>query len=222
MQSGVGALLQVWRHTCRDVGSSLVVPDGCLDLIGLQRPGHAPNWKVSTLMDRAERVHASAGTRYVGYRLKAGSHINVGSLLAATRGLGLDEEPRVMERLEAMVRRDPRVAEALQTLSEERSLRAALGQLGVSERSLQRLLQSETGRPPVYWKRLARLRQTACALDGSVPLAHLAHHHGFADQAHMNLEFRHWLGLTPTQVQRQHDLRNQLAEPGHGTPQGAF
>ena len=109
MQSGVGALLQVWRHTCRDVGSSLVVPDGCLDLIGLQRPGHAPNWKVSTLMDRAERVHASAGTRYVGYRLKAGSHINVGSLLAATRGLGLDEEPRVMERLEAMVRRDPRV-----------------------------------------------------------------------------------------------------------------
>ena len=76
------------------------------------------------------------------------------ALFAATRGLGLDEEPRVMERLEAMVRLDPRVAEPLQTLSEERSLRAALGQLGVSERSLQRLLQSETGRPPVYWKRL--------------------------------------------------------------------
>jgi hypothetical protein len=128
MQSGVGALLQVWRHTCRDAGGSLVVPDGCLDLIGVQRPGHAPNWKISTLMDRAERVGASAETRYVGYRLKAGTHINVGRLLEATRGLDLDEEPRVMDRLEAMVRRDPRVAEALQTLSEARSVRAARGE----------------------------------------------------------------------------------------------
>jgi AraC-like DNA-binding protein len=218
MRGGASALLHLWRHTCHTAGGSLVLPDGCLDVIGLQRPGQAPpRWKISNLMDHAERVSAPAGTRYLGYRLKAGAQINRDHLLKAINGFELDDTPRVMDRLTETVRLDPRVSEALQALSEERNVQVAIKQLGVSERRLQRLLRAATGRPPVYWKRLARLRQTARELDGTTPLAHLAHDHGYADQAHMNLEFRLWLGLTPRQVQTQPPLLALLAESGHGT-----
>ena len=217
MQGGTSDLLHLWRHTCHTAGGSLVLPDGCLDVIGLQRPGQAPRWKISNLKDHAERVSAPAGTRYLGYRMKAGAQINRGQLLKAIDGLELDDTSRVMDRLTETVRLDPRLSEALLALSEERNVQAAIKQLGVSERRLQRLLRATTGRPPVYWKRLARLRQTARELDGNTSLAHLAHDHGYADQAHMNLEFRHWLGLTPLQVRAQPPLLGLLAEPGHGT-----
>ena len=86
---------------------------------------------------------------------------------------------------------------ALQALADERDLRRVQRQLGVSERSLQRLVSAATGRPPLYWKRLARLRRAARALGSESPLTALAADHGFADQAHMNLEFQRWMGLTP-------------------------
>lgn len=90
--------------------------------------------------------------------------------------------------------------------------------LGLSERSLERLLLGGTGRTPVYWKRLARLRRVARALSPEVPLAELAVDHGFADQAHMTREFRRWLGTTPTRVQACASWRLLLAQSGYGDP----
>jgi AraC-like DNA-binding protein len=129
-----GALLQVWRHTTQSAGGALILPDGCVDLIGYQPPGERPRWKLSSLVDRARQVPSPAGQRCTGYRLQ----------------------------------------------------------------------------------RLARLRHAARALGGCEPLAHVAADHGFADQAHMNLEFQRWLGFTPAQVQRQTWLQDLLNEAGTG------
>ncbi|MEX1167312.1 MAG: helix-turn-helix domain-containing protein [Hydrogenophaga sp.] len=216
MPTGASALLQAWRHTGREAGGSLVLPDGCVDLIGIQALGAAPRWKLSSLIDRACRIEGSAGQRYAGYRLQPGARIHAAKLLQAVEGLELDDTPRVLERLDATTGLDARIQEALQALSTEACLKQAQRQLGVSERSLQRVISAATGRPPLYWKRLSRLRRAARELSGLLPLAHIAADHGYADQAHMNLEFRHWLGLSPAQVRHRSDVLRLLGEPGYG------
>jgi AraC-like DNA-binding protein len=211
-----GALLQAWRHTARRADAVLILPDGCVDLIGYQPPGEPPRWKLSPLIDRASRVASPAGQRYAGYRLQPGATIKADALLSAMEGLELDDTPGALARLDAAVALDERVNEALQALADERDLNRAQRQLGVSERSLQRLVSATTGRPPLYWKRLARLRRAARALGSDNPLAHIAADHGFADQAHMNLEFQRWMGLTPLQVRQRADVQRLLHESGFG------
>lgn len=215
-----GALLQAWRHTASHPGAGagavLILPDGCIDLIGYQPPGEPPRWKLSPLIDRASRVSSPAGQRFAGYRLQPGAMVKADALLSAMEGLELDDTPGALARLDAAVALDERVNEALQALADERDLNRAQRQLGVSERSLQRLVSATTGRPPMYWKRLARLRRTARALDSEAPLAALAADHGFADQAHMNLEFQCWMGLTPLQVRQRADVQRLLHESGFG------
>src|SRR3990167_2943268 len=85
-------------------------------------------------------------------------------------------------------------------------------------RSVGRLLLSGSGRTPVYWKRLARLRRSAQALSSDAPLAELAVDHGFSDQAHMTREFRRWLGTTPARAQASASWRFLLAQSGYGDP----
>lgn len=211
-----GALLQVWRHTAPEAGQALILPDGCVDLIGYQPPGEPPRWKLSPLMDSANHVASPAGQRCVGYRLQPGATVKAADLLEAMVGMDLDDTPGALARLDAAVTLDERVSETLQALADERDLKRAQRQLGVSERSLQRLISAATGRPPLYWKRLARLRRSARALDSEAPLAALAADYGFADQAHMNLEFHRWLGLTPQQVRQRADVKRLLCESGFG------
>ncbi|MEZ5703035.1 MAG: helix-turn-helix domain-containing protein [Burkholderiaceae bacterium] len=133
-------------------------------------------------------------------------------------GQELDDTPSLLAQIEAAVRLDARVVEALRALSAERTVQAATAQLGVSERTLQRLLKPATGRAPVYWKRLARLRQTARALSHGPAgaLADVACAQGFADQAHMSREIRSWLGVSPGQLQQRSSLLYLLNEPGFG------
>lgn len=211
-----GALLQALRHTARNTDGALILPDGCVDLIGYQSPGEAPRWKLSPLIDRASRIASPVGQRYEGYRLQPGTTVKPAALLSAMEGLELDDTPGALARLDAAVALDERVTEALQTLADERDLNRAQRQLGVSERSLQRLVSATTGRPPLYWKRLARLRRAARSLGSEAPLAALAADHGYADQAHMNLEFQRWLGLTPQQVRQRADVKRLLFEFGFG------
>lgn len=122
-----------------------------------------PRWKLFPLIDRAFSVQAPVGLRYAGYRLQPGAQVNAKALLSAVEGLELDDTPGALERLDAAVTLDERVSEALQALADQRDLRRAQRQLGVSERSLQRLISATTGRPPLYWKRLARLRRAPWA-----------------------------------------------------------
>lgn len=210
-----GALLQAWRHTSHAHGTLLVLPDGCIDLIGVQAPGQAPQWKFSPLMDTAQRVASTAGQCFAGYRFRPGAQIKADALLAAVQDVELDDPATILGLLDSAVSVDHRVNEALEALASERDLRLTLHQLGVSERSLERLIHKKTARTPMYWKRLARLRQAARALcHPEMPLADLAMEHGFADQSHMNREFRRWLGMSPAQVRQRPAVLRLLNEPG--------
>ena len=89
------------------------------------------------------------------------------------------------------------------------ALSTAHGRLGVSERSLERLLTQRTQRGPRFWRNLAR------ALAGGKPLAQLAADHGYADQAHMARDLLRWFGATPTRLRAMPAFLATLRAPAY-------
>ncbi|WP_426753803.1 helix-turn-helix domain-containing protein [Myxococcus sp. Y35] len=81
-----------------------------------------------------------------------------------------------------------------------RTVREAAAALGLGERRLQQLFETEVGLTPRAYRRLARVHACLRALrrSPSPRWAELALDHGFYDQAHLANEFRGLLGLSPT------------------------
>lgn len=213
-------LLDMWRHQCAAgmEEQAWVPPDGCQDLVGIAPPGGAVQWHVSTLSMRAETIALPVGALLCGYRLAPGTVVKTETLLRRAHALDLEDEARARTLLAESSARDTRVQESLQALATAPSVAHAAGSLGVSLRTLERLVLAQTGQTPIFWRTLARVRQTARSLDlrRSWPLAEVAAAHGYADQAHMNLAFRRWLGCTPTQLQRDAQRLALLRQSGFG------
>ncbi|MES2947667.1 MAG: helix-turn-helix domain-containing protein [Pseudomonadota bacterium] len=193
-------VLQAWQHTSNSAASTVVLPDGCCDVILHVPPGQPPHWFVTALADTAYEVPGTVGEQFWGFRLQPGACIDEARLLGTLQARPVCDAQDALPWLDACVHVDPRVDQALHSLSVSASVAAAARQLGVSERTLQRLVFGATGRQPAYWKCLARVRHAASHLVHAPSLAACAADHGFADQAHMTREFRRWLGRTPSAV----------------------
>lgn len=209
------AVLACWRSLAVEPVDATVMPDGCRDLILSCPSGARPAWFVSGLPTGAYTVRSEAGDRFVGFRLRPAACIAETPLLAALRSRPERDEAEALALIAEHVRLDARLEEALQALAAAGGVLAARRQLGVGERTLERLLQTATGRPPRYWHTLARARRAARALATCVPLADLAVQRGYADQAHLTRELRAWFGLTPGGLRRRPDLLALIAEPGY-------
>lgn len=208
--------LAAWHHRPRTVESSPILPDGCRDLILHVRPGMRPAWYVSPLMDTVQFHVQQPGESLWGLRLAPGACIYEAALLAAVRGgryRGMDE---ALSTVDAFCRRSPGVSEALDALALSGSVRDAARGVGLSERSLGRLVRLHTSRPPVWWRNLARARRAASRVDDGTPLADVAADQGFADQAHMTREFRRWFGAPPTRFRASRDLMATVRQSGFG------
>lgn len=209
-------LLEAWRHTSEGGPGALILPDGCQDLIGTRRPGEATRWFLAPLADQAYLATASPGQQYRGYRLRPGVTLEAGRLLARMHGNDLDDEGFAEQALAEHTAQMGSVASALEAIAQSADLRQAQRLLGVSARSLQRLLSTRSGRPPLYWHRLARWRRTLRLLETDAPLAEIAAEAGYADQAHMNLECRRWAGLSPLRLRQRPELLALGHASGHG------
>jgi len=208
--------LDLWRFTATQPTSVQVPPDGCRDLIVVVPRAGAPACFVSALADASATPEFDAGDRAVGVRLRPGAQFDEAALLAPLRDGGRIDDGDLLGAIGAAVQLDARVQEALDCLQEAPPLRLARARLGVSERSLERLLAQRTQRGPLYWRNLARGRRCARALAGGQPLADLAAEHGYADQAHMARELQRWFGATPTQLRGMPAFLETLAASGHG------
>ncbi len=94
----------------------------------------------------------------------------------------------------------PDVARALARLvATDGSLRIAAlaAELGCSRRHLSASFHSELGLAPKAYARILRFRRATALLDRGVGLARLAVESGYADQPHLNREFRALGGRTP-------------------------
>ncbi len=189
-------ILQKWEFSAKSDGSSIVIPDGCRDLIFMAKRGQQPRWMVSDLDNTVYSVSSRAGDYMKGFRLRPGAVIDVEALLHSVRDI--DAQGDIADRIGSFTILSRNMSEALNCLGAVTSPHEAARNLGVNARNLQRLLKP-TGRTPAAWLSLARARRAArLVLEGD--LSDAAFTAGYADQAHMNREFRRWFGATPGQV----------------------
>lgn len=207
--------LAAWDFEALSSARVLVLPDGCRDLI-ICRSADGARRMVSPLDFGPRLSRVEAGSRMQGLRLPPGVVID-GRALAALWRRDEDLSALPLNLFEALSLPED-IAEALSLIAlAPPSAQAAARRLGVSMRSLQRLLLS-TGAPFGYWRGLARVRACARRLI-EMPdqaLADAAQASGYADQAHMTREMRRWTGLTPTGVRRDAGRAQVLLAPGYG------
>jgi AraC-like DNA-binding protein len=96
------------------------------------------------------------------------------------------------------------------------SMHALAGELGVTERSLQRSFRDHVGLAPKTLARIIRFRAILehASRERAVSLTSIAHASGFADQAHLTHEFRQLAGSSPRQLlgdRRLSDSYNSVA-----------
>ncbi len=207
-------VLDTWAHTTGAATRTIVLPDGCRDLILRIGPEGRGAWFVTDLDDHTDVVATKAGEHFLGFRFFPGVTIDTAPLLQT---LCEDDSPQqVRSLIRQFVHRDARIAEALAHVAEAGSVAAAARSSGVPERSLERLLMRHTGKTPGFWKALARVRRAAAALSSTMPLAEIAALCRFADQAHMTRAFGKWFGVSPARFRARPDLLSMVKHPGYG------
>lgn len=155
---------------------------------------------ITELDSCAYGVESAAGDRYDGFRFRPDCIIDESKLSHYLSDPRLTpDHPTLLSIIHDTVHVDGQLAEALKALRILNGLTQASQELGVSRRTLERVVKSKTGKSPLFWLRLLRMRRTAAMLSGShsVSLSDVAAHGGYCDQSHMNREFQLWLGVTP-------------------------
>ncbi len=208
--------LELWRFTSVSRSHGLVFPDGCRDLI-VSMPTHSrPACFVTSVADQVEMPEFMAGQRFVGVRLCAAAQFDEHALLGRLAGKERFDDSDLLSAVGDEVHVEPLVHEALAWLADAPRLDAARTSLGLSVRSLERLLMSRTGRTPVFWRSLARARSCARAIFGAEPLIAIAADHGYADQAHMTREMQRWFGASPGRLRSEAGRFEALNHAGFG------
>lgn len=204
-----------WHAEYSRTSSTVIIPDGCRDLIVKTAENQKPYWLVSPLFDRSEFIQLEANTEFIGFRLSPGAQIKERELLHYIETKKFCAED-IKSFIGDFVSSENSIEEALECFAcDTGSIKHSAIQLGVSVRTLQRLVLNKTNRSPSYWLQLARVRKAARSLTHSANLADIAEDYGFSDQSHMNREFQRWLSLTPLQVLSSPAIIRQLNDKGY-------
>ena len=195
---------------------TLVLPDGCLDVVVRDSRAFVAGPDTGPVPGRAERGEVLAGLRLrpgVG-----GAALGIGAEELRDRRVPLEdlwgragrevgeragEDPVALAqalrpRLAASAI-DARVLEAARRLARAPAtpVPALAAALGLGERHLRRRFAAAVGYGPKTFARVARFRAALALVSGGEPLATAALAAGYADQAHMTREMVQLAGLTP-------------------------
>lgn len=208
-------LLSIWNSRCEVGFSTTIVPDGCRDVILKVVGKERPTWLVSPLFDQSKSIYIEDNSNFLGFRLRPGVEIRESELIdyLESRDIVTDEMQNILDDFTNL---DASVGEALGCLASNiNSIKQASVRLGVSNRTLQRLIFNKTRRTPGYWFQLARVRKTARDLGSAASLSSLAEMRGFSDQSHMTREFQRWFRSTPIEILKTPEIIGQLSDRGY-------
>ena len=212
------SVLATWEVTTKTSVTNVIVPDGCQDLIIDSSEGEKPRFFVSPLFDTTQTVTLRSGTMMAGFRIRPGTRVDEEKLLATISSACFDpySHDEIGEYIDTFSTRDNGIEEVLYSLaSGVKTVTRAAKEIGVTTRTLQRLVLRETGRSPVYWMMLARVRKAARALNSTLHLVDIAELYGYADQAHMTREFKRWFNASPAVLRSRPAISNQLYEEAY-------
>jgi AraC-like DNA-binding protein len=208
-------LLSTWNTSSSKKNSTIILPDGCRDLIMKIDEDEKPFWFISPLYDKTEVFSINPNSVFSGYRMKPGVIFSEKELIESIQGNNYNFD-EISNRLNDYTSLNHSVEEALNCLASNMdSVKGTAKTLGVSSRTLQRLISKETARTPAYWILLARARRAARTLVESSSLADIAEMNGYADQAHMSREFKRWFALSPSLIRNNPNIINQLFNKGY-------
>ena len=223
------ARIAIYRETMVDAAFERVIPDGAVRLIfdlGARRgcayvagPSACPTVLrlEGTIANLTVTLRPGAAAELLG--LPAGALreqcVPLSDLwpreaeAIAEQLLGSPQDARcgeiVQATLSARLTRRPssnrrRAMQARRALAVGCTVSHAAETLGVGERRLQQIFESEVGLSPRQVRRLARIHSCLRSLRGQPrpPWPEFAQEHGFFDQAHLSNEFSKLVGLTPT------------------------
>jgi AraC-like DNA-binding protein len=207
--------LAVWSFSAKETCVTKVVPDGCCDII-IVEDSKSPTWLLSELNDSVYDVTCVAGEKMRGIRLESGTQIDQVALAQWMKSHHVNEL-FIADQIDEFCKRSTSLSEILKCLSHEEvgNVQAVANELGVSLRTLQRVIKRGTQRTPYFWFSLARMRRAAKSLHKFDRLADVAAAFHFSDQAHMTRDMKSWLGLPPSQIIGDIELLSLLSEPGY-------
>jgi len=212
--SPISLVACTWQFESFEPMLSRVIPDGCHDLIVVEnRLGDARAF-VSDLGETTYAVVSAGGRRYSGVRLKPGVTVDRQAVLDFLAS-NAPQDLLTGDRFAEFCRQSPTVSEVLACLADARRVTTVARDLGISVRTLQRVVLLGSGKPPTFWRALARARRAARALSCSNRPVDTAAMFGFSDQAHLCREMMRWFGRSPGAIKRDFALRDQLHEPGY-------
>jgi AraC-like DNA-binding protein len=208
-------VLCTWTQVVAGAHVQHVLPDGCVDVLvsdhGVVVAGPAtsavdvalPAGTITAVRLRPGHAAAALGVPASALvdRELALAEIVPGDL--ARRLVDAADRAAALETAFVAAPRDPLIATALSWLVRhpDRPVQVLAAELAVSPRQLQRRVAAAVGYPPKTFQRIARLqRLLALARHAPAPLARLALHAGFSDQAHMTREVTALAGRTPSQL----------------------
>ncbi len=208
-------ILDVWHYTSEDDTSHSIVPDGCRDIILEQTNDGNVHCSISPLVQSTYTVDIKKGKKLTGFRLSPGTYIRNKALLDYTRATNIDDLLSGDWLNEFCSIQTP-VKEALDCLrSEISSISQAAKQLGVSPRTLQRLVKAETDETPHFWLSLVRARRCVKLLKSKMNFIDIALTAGYSDQAHMTRELRKWFGCTPLHIKTTQEIYDGINQIGY-------
>lgn len=215
-KSLASAALCEWQFEAHIACTSKVLPDGCRDFIFKQSDNQVLDWFISDLEASTYSVESQAQDRIMGIRLHPGTCVNHAALNRWLLDRSVDELLGSDQLDEFCIRSDS-LMEALDCLSSGiPTVQRAADELGVSLRTLQRLVKTETTLYPGFWHALARIRRAGRSLPNYTSLSDAAQDLGFSDQAHLTREMTRWFDMTPKKLQTDDELISLLKEPGYG------
>jgi len=216
-QSAVAkSALVEWTFESYSPSKTVVLPDGCRDIIVRHCASKNSAWHLSTLCHESFPVVTSQHSTISGMRLRPGMSVKLTQLSSWLHGRDPTELFNT-DQLDEFCFISDNLTDALNCLaSGNGTVLSVATDLGVSLRSLQRLVKSETGQTPQFWFSLARIRKAGRALLNCDSLSDTAIDAGFSDQAHMNREMKKWFGKTPKQIMSDREVLDTLFESGYG------
>lgn len=211
-------ILEHWQHEVIDSRQHLVLPDGCRDVIIKTSVSGQRTIFLSSLAEKIEEVPCHAGDSFEGFRLAPGSIIHEQLLLSELSRLIIAGEINLRpSSIEKYIDVNSDLSSALLLLAKGEKISRTCRLLGISERSLERLTKKFTGRPPTFWRSLARARRAARLLISKAQpsFTEVALDCGYSDQAHMCRDFKKWFHYTPQAFLQKDELTKQISSPAY-------
>lgn len=206
-------IIDKWQAKTSSETVVTVLPDGCRDVIFKSFSDGSNSCFVSPYFHTSKAITLLSQSHTRGFRLAPGTVINEIALFENLQNIDFDESITV-ELINAFSATCGNTRETLKCIEQNpTSVNHNAKKLGISTRTLQRLLQKKTGLSPHYWVRLCRIRKAGKLMTTNLPLAEIAFSVGFSDQSHMTRECVHWFGVSPKILMKRPDLFEQLNAP---------